>query len=351
MNWLSGILDIYNKEGLYIKKRVENTVIIAVFFSVFFILINLYLLVLNGRWSISKPYTIVFLIACTVIFFALINGSYLVAQNILYLLCLSILAVLFFQVQLIYFYLHGMMMSLFIAITHVKTYQIKIFYWTINLLSALKIYDLTVYLRLQTIEPRLYLESIQGTLGLLFLTILLYSYHRLLALELDENKKLNIMSRTDALTHLYNRFQFNEDMEDYDKKGIPFVLTFFDIDLFKRVNDSYGHKKGDEVLIHLANLLRDHFQMTHPIYRWGGEEFAVIFLETDKAEAIRIANGFREKVKAYDFNIGTTITVSVGLGDSRDYRDKRSLLIRTDNALYEAKSGGRDRLCLAEVVE
>jgi diguanylate cyclase (GGDEF)-like protein len=156
----------------------------------------------------------------------------------------------------------------------------------------------------------------------------------------------------DSLTNCYNKREILEILHKFlhayiRYKNSPFSVLMFDIDHFKKINDTYGHLAGDFVLKELANLVKSLMRKSDFCGRFGGEEFIIILPETKLVGAMRFANRLKEAVENYDFNfnnvhIPVTISIgitSVGLNDSVE-----SLLSRVDEALYEAKRKGRNRV-------
>ncbi|MDT7602437.1 MAG: hypothetical protein QOF61_434 [Acidobacteriota bacterium] len=155
---------------------------------------------------------------------------------------------------------------------------------------------------------------------------------------------------TDHLTGLANRRRFERQLEREVSRTRrferPFCLLLLDIDLFKRVNDSYGHDVGDEVLRRLANTLQAGTRGIDTAARIGGEEFAVILTETDFEHALEVAERLRVSVSETPVPFEGHITVSIGLAEfNTEAHDARELFAAADSALYEAKRRGRDRVC------
>ncbi|MDD2906689.1 MAG: diguanylate cyclase [Sulfurimonas sp.] len=155
----------------------------------------------------------------------------------------------------------------------------------------------------------------------------------------------------DALTKLSNRKKYDLALDEYmsafDKNAAAFSLILFDIDFFKNVNDTYGHDKGDFILKESARLVRSLMvQQKDTLYRWGGEEFVIL---TNRAidDANNLAKIVRVLIKEHDFD-GVKITLSFGLGEMQAGLDKESFFKRVDQALYEAKKSGRDKIVLAK---
>jgi diguanylate cyclase (GGDEF)-like protein/PAS domain S-box-containing protein len=161
-------------------------------------------------------------------------------------------------------------------------------------------------------------------------------------------EQLKKASITDHLTGLYNRVKFNEVLNDEVKRMRREIsnisLIMFDIDRFKQVNDNFGHPVGDEVLIKLANLVKNYVRETDIVARWGGEEFMILVKATDLDGASKLAQKLREEIEKEEFSIVGHITCSFGVAEYRGKGDEKTLLTRVDEALYRAKNNGRNRV-------
>lgn len=164
-----------------------------------------------------------------------------------------------------------------------------------------------------------------------------------------QNRLLNALSRTDPLTGLLNRRvvmeQMDNEVQKYNRYQIPFSILFIDVDHFKMINDNYGHDKGDRVLKLMGSLMNQHTRSTDVCVRWGGEEFMVLAVNTDLKNSLQLAEHFREVIENYDFEIGRKVTVSIGVSTVNKGQDKEEMIKVADNALYAAKTTGRNRIC------
>ncbi|MPM03545.1 hypothetical protein SDC9_49812 [bioreactor metagenome] len=159
------------------------------------------------------------------------------------------------------------------------------------------------------------------------------------------NAKLEQMAITDILTGVYNRRKFDNDLNVLiEYPGTVFSLLFFDIDHFKTVNDQFGHKTGDLVLQHISKLVPENLRKTDRFYRWGGEEFIVILLDSDLEFARNSAEKIRQVIAEEDFGIKRAITVSMGVSEHRTSEDADQIINRIDKILYEAKIQGGNRI-------
>ncbi len=165
-------------------------------------------------------------------------------------------------------------------------------------------------------------------------------------------ERLEELAALDALTGLFNRRRFLEIMEQATAEALryehPLSLILADIDYFKRVNDTYGHPMGDQVLKKVAAVLSFDARETDRICRYGGEEFAAIMPHTDKKGSILLAERFRKRINRQKFTSQGrefSVTLSFGICTLPAFtREKEDLINRADQALYHAKENGRDRV-------
>ncbi len=157
---------------------------------------------------------------------------------------------------------------------------------------------------------------------------------------------------TDALTQLPNRAAFDErlqlELNRWQRYQSPLCVLIADIDLFKRVNDSWGHHAGDKVLQVIAKHMQQRLRETDFIARFGGEEFIVLLTDTTLADGQKIAEQLRETVHGCPFHFKDShvkITISAGLATFHQDDDFNQVFQRADEALYKAKNAGRNRVC------
>jgi len=159
-------------------------------------------------------------------------------------------------------------------------------------------------------------------------------------------------ARTDALTLVGNRRAFETDvtrcLADYHRTGQVFTLAMIDLDKFKRLNDTYGHQAGDEVLRSTGRVLRRVLQESDSIARYGGEEFAVIFQRATIAEVQQALTRLRKALAKTEvvFQGGKLrVTISIGATQATGAETQEAIVQRADAALYAAKEAGRNCAC------
>ncbi|MBO6141340.1 MAG: diguanylate cyclase [Ruminococcus sp.] len=169
--------------------------------------------------------------------------------------------------------------------------------------------------------------------------------------ELEEaNAKLAKMAVTDALTGLYNRGEIQSQISKGIKSGRAVSLIMLDLDNFKSVNDTYGHKEGDNVIRGLCKVINDKLAAMSDngrAGRWGGEEFMILLEEGDSDKAEQIAESIRESFSTVEFSACGKRTVSIGVTKALSGESADSTVMRADNALYEAKGTGKNKVVIA----
>ncbi|WDE06227.1 diguanylate cyclase [Thalassomonas viridans] len=166
--------------------------------------------------------------------------------------------------------------------------------------------------------------------------------------------ELEYANRIDGLTQVYNRKHWEECLsKEFDRARRyqhDLSLIMFDLDHFKKLNDVYGHLCGDMVLVEVAKTIKPLLRSCDCLGRYGGEEFAIILPETNISGAVDVAERVRQAIALKDMEyqgVEIKASVSVGIGEfERRTRRYEDLIGNADAALYEAKSGGRNRTCL-----
>lgn len=170
----------------------------------------------------------------------------------------------------------------------------------------------------------------------------------------EQVRRERLRAMTDLLTELPNREAWQErlafEYNRWQRYGHPLTVGVLDIDLFKRVNDSYGHKAGDRVLQLVAREFRERLRNTDFVARFGGEEFVLLFPETGPGDAQRVLDELRAHVGRLPFHFRgepVTVTFSAGLAGLVSGDTEESVFDRADRALYQAKDNGRNRVVVS----
>ncbi len=167
----------------------------------------------------------------------------------------------------------------------------------------------------------------------------------------EANEKLARMAIVDSLTNLYNRGETQkrivDALKEFPSEGKPLSLVMMDIDNFKMVNDTFGHKEGDLVILGLTEVIKSVLEDMAPsgaAGRWGGEEFMIVLPGMDRQKAAQIANEIRTGFAAKVFPKARRRTVSVGVAEAMRGETADMFCVRVDSALYEAKNNGKNQV-------
>ncbi len=209
-------------------------------------------------------------------------------------------------------------------------------------------------------HPTLNLSS-----GLLYV-LFFYFFALMVGKLVDDQQIIHRLAITDSLTGVFNRHHFmrqlKAEVERCQRYGNALSLLMADTDHFKGINDRFGHQKGDQILCEVAHVLRSHLRSSDTVYRYGGEEFAIILPEVRADNAYYVAERLRQMVEekvAASLQLSQPVTVSIGIADTRGHAtpdlwepsktERRysiesvdQLLERADQSLYEAKRAGRN---------
>jgi len=178
---------------------------------------------------------------------------------------------------------------------------------------------------------------------------------------LTQTAVLEMEKRLDHLTKLYNRCYLDEVLNERftkAKAGEGIAVAFIDIDHFKKINDEYGHQVGDSILVEVASTLKTLVREGDEVFRYGGEEFIILFCRANQQGASIVCNRILDNFRTTDYFINTnfklSLTVSIGissLSDTEEYKQASDLLMAADKALYAAKIGGRDQVILSDALQ
>jgi len=167
--------------------------------------------------------------------------------------------------------------------------------------------------------------------------------------ELNEAiREISVLATTDKLTGLFNRLKIEEYLENELQRtkryNHQFSVILIDIDYFKNINDTYGHLVGDQVLVDFGEILKKRIRQTDIVGRWGGEEFLVVCPETSLNESTNLAESIRQAIENSKFNTIDKLTASFGIANYLENDTIDSIVKRADDALYQAKKNGRNRV-------
>ncbi len=167
----------------------------------------------------------------------------------------------------------------------------------------------------------------------------------------EQAEELARLSLTDTLTGAGNRRALDARLAEAlalrHRSSEPTALLVLDVDGFKRVNDSFGHARGDQVLVALSALIRSQMRACDGLYRFGGDEFVVVAPATDRRGATTLAEKLRELVEADGRNWGLSMSVTIGIAEVHEGESVTSLMHRVDEALFSGKRSGRNCIHIA----
>lgn len=192
--------------------------------------------------------------------------------------------------------------------------------------------------------------------GVLTGTLNKHTNHLLMSISDSYIKQENLAGELliEPMTGLYNRKAYNERIEmvieNCAATGEKSYIAIFDIDHFKQVNDTYGHGNGDIVLKALANMLKDKTKNVGQVFRYGGEEFVIIFSNEEPKKILNLIEDIRTGFRCYRFNFMNKdgITVSCGVAEYKKGESSASWFNRADTALYKAKETGRNKTIVSD---
>ncbi|ROT98254.1 GGDEF domain-containing protein [Marinobacter sp. R17] len=165
-----------------------------------------------------------------------------------------------------------------------------------------------------------------------------------------QRERLERLATHDPLTGVKNRRAMEEEMQaavaNHIRNDMPYALIIFDLDHFKRINDAYGHARGDEALVECTDLVRRCTRRSDQLFRFGGEEFVLLMPGVQASGIQAVAENLRHKVASELQTPTGPITASFGVSCLQPGDDAESWLARADDALYEAKSRGRNQVVI-----
>ncbi|MCH4889597.1 GGDEF domain-containing protein [Acidaminobacter sp. JC074] len=319
----------YRHENHHIKVKAELTAVMLLLICFSLVLEVISSTYLNPSSIITNAVAV---LAFAFVLVLLKKGKLIVTGNLFVIAGLAKLIEFFPMNYTHQFYLQSFLGMLVAVAIYTKAYQLIA---TISYTLILNFYRLFFFAG--RVNPGFKFEIYQACLGVFLFAVAIFFYDRVIKDEILINKRTKKLSETDQLTRLKNRQYFDLALQKEILSDRAYELALIDIDYFKRVNDTYGHHVGDQVLKTLGELMKKHFTGAL-VSRWGGEEFAVI--GTNKDFGLKLTE-FKDLVEAYDFGLDQNITLSIGCikSNKMSYDD---VLRLADKSLYEAKENGRN---------
>ena len=188
-----------------------------------------------------------------------------------------------------------------------------------------------------------------GSMLLLIILLILWisKLKKELKKKIQREKELQKLSIIDSLTGIFNRYKIEVALKQQiafaKRHQIPLSVIFFDIDHFKKINDTYGHMVGDKVLKEIAYIVKHHIREYDIFGRWGGEEFIIILPNTNLQEAKEVASKLRKLIENHPF-LEEKVTCSFGVTSLKEDDNVDTLIKRVDKLMYQAKKEGRNRV-------
>ncbi len=193
-----------------------------------------------------------------------------------------------------------------------------------------------------------YIEvTIYFTISLIVMAVLQRRLNILRRNQYFIEKQLELLSNTDKLTGCYNRLWFDTAIKEFyhqfqNNPTQPFSIILYDLDDFKKINDTFGHMVGDTVLTQCSNVVKQTIRSDDCIIRWGGEEFIILLPNTKINEAVDLAERCRSLIQSTVFADKVSLTCSFGVAQSNINEHEELLIQRADSALYVAKKSGKN---------
>lgn len=206
-------------------------------------------------------------------------------------------------------------------------------------LAAISVISLQIYPLLNLID---FFTIVMSLMLTSLFSYMIFSNYR------KSNEKLELLATIDPLTLSGNRRALDRQLADVitaqNRQQSTMCLLLFDLDLFKQINDQYGHAIGDQVLVEVVALVSKHTRVLDSLFRYGGEEFIIVPLKLKLTDAVVVAEKLRCLVEQHMFINEISLTISVGVAEYVAGESAESWISRADTALYRAKNSGRNQV-------
>ncbi|BDY04839.1 GGDEF domain-containing protein [Ferrimonas sp. YFM] len=201
-----------------------------------------------------------------------------------------------------------------------------------------------LFASLQSMEPKLAVRMVAA------LFIVAGVAHFVMTAILRLHAQLVQLSTHDSLTQALNRSQLDDHLTHSLRRDTerPASIALLDIDNFKNINDTYGHDVGDKVITQVVECINTHTRKHDLLFRVGGDEFLILFNDTQPTEAVRVADKLRLAIQSLTLGPGLSVSVSIGLKGAKGALEPRQWIRQADRALYRAKKAGRNQAVLAD---
>lgn len=278
--------------------------------------------------------------------------DYLIVFTYLEILTFSLLSELFGGRFMYICFIIGMVAVVFYLLPSRKKH--KHFYQLLGILIACSIYQINVIdysIFPEVLEMARKYRNPMGYLSLGITVFTLFYISNLYLIDLNLTKeKLDYNSNHDALTGLFNRRFFEHIIHRHNVEcSNPYSIAMFDVDNFKKINDTYSHAAGDLVLETLSKIMSENVRPDDLAVRWGGEEFILYMPNTSIENAYLIVKKICDEIRSctIDFNeYSINITVTVGLSFGNDVKDYENVIASADQKLYEGKRTGKNKIVM-----
>lgn len=342
------LLSIFDDESFYIRKKGEYTLLILIFVYLYADLMFLIDVIINGDYLMMGVQ-----FALVTVFMRLFLSFWKkkrieLAANLTVLLGFGFAIYLFREPVALRFYMQLLVIMLVVIAGYVKRYQFIATYTILGAMLLAKFYDVNFSTHKGNLYSIPWADMVYTVIGITILVICFEFLKRISERELHAANELNLIMERDELTGLPNRRKFNRVINTYIGKSEISLLSL-DIDHFKVINDTYGHQRGDEILEAFSKLVSSLIRPTDIPFRWGGEEFVILLLGTDKIGGFLIAERIRKEVENHDYGIERAMTVSIGLVHiplEEKGENLSAYFKKADDLLYKAKQEGRNRICI-----